>query len=117
MTTSKSKAKGSAFERLVANYVGGKRTYSSGQHKDVGDVHLNFDRLPDRDHPLPYSYKVVFECKDVAQQNWSEWLKECAAERENARARYGFVVWKRRQRPVSESYVVMTLKQLMELLG
>lgn len=110
MTTSKSKARGSAFERSVAVYIGGKRIISRGEHKDVGDVHLVIDKSQyDK-------YLVTFECKDVIKPSWTEWLEQTERERKNANARYGFLVWKRRGKSVGESLVVMTLTQLIGLL-
>lgn len=111
MTTSKSKARGSAFERSVAVYIGGKRIISRGQHQDVGDVHLDISGLGEEAGCL-----VIFECKDVVKPSWTEWLEQTERERKNANARYGFLVWKRRGKGVGESLVVMTLTQLIGLL-
>jgi Holliday junction resolvase len=110
--TSANKAKGSQFERDVAKYLRANgfpeadRRYGAGVRYDKGDL----VGVPG----------FVIECKNQAKINLAEFVAEAIAEAANAGVEFGVAVVKRRQRPVSESYVVMTLEQfavIAERLG
>jgi len=60
---------------------------------------------------------VVIECKAEKAIALGEYMNEVAVETKNASARVGVAVVKRRQKPVGEAYVVMTLDQFVELLA
>ena len=106
------KARGSAFEREVVNYLKergftyAERLYGAGRWDDKGDITLGADRFR----------RFIHECKNHAALKFSEWLAEAEVERQNAKAKYGVVIAKRRNKPASQAYVVMTLETWTELL-
>ena len=97
------KAKGTRFESAVRDYFN-----SSGQsaHRiaqagaDVGDIHLNGT--------------WALQCKDVAQQRYKEWVDDVDDQRLAAGLHFGAVVHKRRNAPVGDALVVMSLDQFAE---
>ena len=105
--TNANKNKGSAWERAIVaffreqgfTYV--ERAYGAGRPDDVGDI----SGLPG----------LVIEAKNHKTLDFSAWLREAEVERVNARADYGIVVAKRRNKPTSEAYVVMTLADFARL--
>lgn len=104
---STSRAKGTAFETAVVRYLNehgfpyAERRALAGTN-DKGDI----TGVPG----------VMFECKSVKTITLSEFMGEVDAQKANARAQIGVAVIKRRQKPVSRSYVVMDLEQFVELL-
>ena len=89
--SSKSKAKGSAFERACRDHAAARlgvrveRTVA-GARLDRGDLAgLTWHGEP-----------VVVECKDCKQQRPGEWMAETLRERDNARAAAGLLVTHRR---------------------
>lgn len=101
------KAAGTRFERSVADYLSEyfeddavDRQVKTGS-RDVGDIRGVYMR----------GSRVVIECKDYGgRHQLPEWLEEAEAERGNADAAYGVVVWKRRGVTApEEQYVTMTL--------
>ncbi len=103
MTNSNAK-KGSLFESKVRDFLNstGQAAHRIAQAgADEGDVHLNGS--------------WCLQCKDVAQQRYAEWLPEMDQQRLNAGMRFGAVIHKRRNRPVGESLVVMTLDQFSDI--
>lgn len=106
--TTPEKAKGSQFERDVAGYfnergyVSVERRYGAGNTMDKGDL----NGMPG----------FVFECKNLGRITLASIVDEALTEQENAKARYGVSIIKRRRRHVKESYVVLTLEQFISLL-
>ena len=103
------KVKGTRFESDVANYLTARKPYpverrASHGAADRGDL----IGVPD----------WVVECKNV--QAWAKGLHlfvyEAECEAENAGVPFGAVVVKRRNRPVEDAYVVMSLRQFVEVL-
>ncbi len=103
------KRKGSAYERDVVGYLRGhgfpeaERAYGAGRPDDVGDI----ANVPG----------VTMEVKNHNHIDLASFVDEAEHEAENARTPYGVAVVKRRQRPVAESYVVMTLETFTRLLN
>lgn len=104
--TNPAKAKGSAYERLVVGYLrkhgfDAERTYGAGRQDDRGDIRGLAE--------------TVIECKDVQRIDLSTIVDEAKREGDNAKARLAVSVIKRRNRNVSESYVVMPLSDFVLL--
>ena len=100
--------KGARFERAVRDFLAvvfGKfyvvRPHQEG-YNDVGDIHLD-----------PFT----LQAKDVTRLDISGWLSDVETQRQNAGARYGAVVWKRRQRPAGDAVVMMTLDTFRALVA
>ena len=108
---SRERAKGSAFERRVRDFLRERlatdaNRLPAGAAKDVGDVHV--DGLP-----------VTFECKDHARMELSAWLDEAVRESDNAGTAFGVVVHHRRGRGAKrfdETYVTMRLGDFAQLM-
>jgi len=104
---SKSKAKGTAFERLIADHLAqywpfADRAPLTG-NKDRGDI----SGTPG----------IVWELKNAKTLRLSEWLDEAETERDNASAEVGVLVVKRRgyARP-GDQYAVVSLADMIFLL-
>ena len=103
----KSKAKGTAFERLIADHLKTWWPYADRApltgNKDRGDI----SGIPG----------LVWELKNAKTLRLSEWLEEAETERQNANADHGLLVVKRRGhgRP-ADQYAILTLGQLIHLL-
>jgi Holliday junction resolvase len=105
---SKSKAKGTAFETLIVNYL--RDTYPNVERRTLSGIH-------DKGDIAGTNKKLVWECKDHKTLNFSGWLNEAEVERENAGAEFGIVVAKRRGHgSASSQYAVLTLETLVQLL-
>lgn len=106
--THPNRAKGDRFERAVVAFMREhgfpyvERAYGAGRPDDLGDL----DGVPG----------VCISVKDVAVSRLSEWLDEAKEQAQRGRKALSVVVWKRRQRPPEESYVVMTLATFCELV-
>ena len=105
-------AKGSSFERLIADcldlHVDDRidRRVKTGT-KDKGDI----GGLRHR------GARVVVECKSVARMNLAGWIGEAEIERGNDDALVGLVVFKRRGKGKAlDQYVAMTVRDLIALL-
>lgn len=102
-----SRAIGTRYETLVVGHAKehgfpqAERRSGNGRF-DRGDVNLG----------VP----VVLECKAAKSWDLSGWMGETAVETETAGADFGFLVVKRPRRGVGDSYVVMELHQLWQLL-
>lgn len=111
---SRSKQKGSAFERLVADYLAEQmnddridRAPLAGT-KDKGDI---------AGVRSPFG-RVVLELKNHNRQELAVWVDEAEIERGNADALVGAVVHKRRGKgQAGDQYVTLTLDGLVKLLG
>ena len=98
------KARGTRWESAVRDFLN-----STGQdaHRvaqagaDVSDVHLNG--------------LWALQCKDQAQQRYAEWIPAAEQQAANAGLPLSVVVHKRRNRPVGEALVVMSLDQFADL--
>jgi len=105
--TNPQKAKGSAFERLIVNYLRGHgfrvdRT-RAGWSDDKGDIHgiTGF----------------TWECKNQKALNLSGWIKELLAECQNAGTRLGAVIHKKRgTTDAADQYATLPLWMLVQLL-
>ena len=106
--TSPQARKGSTFERDVVRCLHAhghryaERSYGAGRPDDVGDI----DGIPG----------VVIECKNYRTIDLAGFMDEAETERVNAGAELAVVVVKRRQKPAGQSYAVLTLHDLAELL-
>lgn len=110
---SKSKQKGTAFERLIADFLNENLPgeidraplYGNGDRGDISGVKSPFG-------------KVVIECKNVTKLSLSQWVEQADVERGNADAHVGVVVHKRRGKgEAKHQYVTMTLENFTKLLG
>lgn len=108
---SREKAKGSAFERKVRDFLRDRlgveaNRLPAGAAKDVGDVHA--DGLP-----------VAIECKNHARMELSRWMDEAVRESDNAGTRFGVVVHHRPGRGAKrfeDTYVTMRLGDFAQLV-
>lgn len=104
---SKSKQKGTAFEREIVDYLRTWFPYAERApltgNKDRGDI----SGTPG----------IVWECKNHRAMNLAEWVDQAQTEMANADAEIGIVVHKRRGRgnPGSQ-YATIPLYQLVDLL-
>lgn len=103
----RSKDKGTAFERLVAEYLRRFWPYADRApltgNKDRGDI--------------AGTPGIVWECKNAKTLRISEWLEETETERLNATADIGVLVVKRRgYGPAQDQYAIMRLENLVDLL-
>jgi len=103
------KIKGTRYEGEVADYIDARKPYPVERRA----LHGSVDRgdlvgVPD----------WAIECKAV--QAWAKelhsFIHEAEVQAENAGVPFGCVVVKRRNRPVEDSYVVMSLRQFTEVL-
>ena len=98
------KAKGTRFESAVRDYLNstGQSAHRIAQAgADVADVHLNGS--------------WALQCKDVAQQRYKDWVDDVEDQRLAAGLHFGAVVHKRRNAPVGDALVVMSLDQFAEI--
>lgn len=106
--TNPNRRKGDAFERALVAYFRehgfpyAERAYGAGRPDDVGD--------------LDGVGALCVSAKDCGTARLPEWLAEVEDQRERGRKRLGVVIWKRRRRPIGETYVVMTLASFCELV-
>ncbi len=103
MTNSNAK-KGSLFESKVRDFLNstGQSAFRVAQAgADLSDVHLNG--------------LWALQCKDATQQRYSEWVPAAGQQATNAGLTFSAVIHKRRNRPLGESLVVMTLDQFSDL--
>lgn len=106
---SKSKAKGTAFETFIVNYL--RDYYPNVERRTLGGQYDKGD-ISGTDNEL------VWECKDHKTLKLSEWLKEADTERQNAGASYGIVVAKRKGcGDPGQQYALLPLKELLSLLS
>jgi hypothetical protein len=103
----RSKDKGTAFERLVADYLRRFWPYADRApltgNKDRGDI--------------AGTPGIVWECKNAKTIRLSEWLEETETERLNADADHGVLIVKRRgYGPAQDQYAIMRLENLVDLL-
>lgn len=107
---SKSKAKGTAAETSIVNYLK-ENTFTSATRNppqgsnDKGDINI------------PTTPGLVIEVKNCVRLELSEWIKEAKKEKENANALVG-VVWHKRKGTTNpgEFYVTMSGEDFLQLL-
>lgn len=106
---SKSRAKGTLLETAIKNYFqeqgfDAERIALQGKN-DIGDIRI-------------VGIDSVFELKNCKKIELSKWVKETEVERQNAKKRFGFCIFKRRgtNKP-DEQFVLMTVGQLVEILA
>lgn len=105
--TSPQKAKGSRFERKIADYLNGagfttERT-RVGWQDDRGDIHGIHD--------------FTIECKNHARMNLAGWIEEMKAETINNDTVLGVVIHKRKGKSdPADQYATMPLWMLVLLL-
>jgi hypothetical protein len=107
--TTPQKAKGSQWERDVADYFRehgfpmADRRYGAGVAQDKGDL----VGIPN----------FAVECKNQANIDLAGFVDEALIEAKHAGARFGCAIVKRRRKNTKDAYVVMTLEQFSELIG
>lgn len=115
MTRSRATARkaGSAFERLVADYLAAwvddriDRRVKTGA-KDRGDI----------GGLRVHGHRVVIECKDTSRIELGNWATETEIQRGNDDALAGLIVHKRRGHALPEDqWVTLTLGDLVALLN
>lgn len=106
------RAKGSSFERLIADYLASngfpfadRRVKSGSKDKgDVGGVHVNGERL-------------VLECKNTSKISLGTWAAEAEVERVNDAALAGVIVHKRHGKgKAGDQWVTLTLADFAAIL-
>lgn len=112
----RNKAKGTSFEVLIRDYLISKgfinahRPALSGGN-DTGDINGIARPIPPR--------KVAIQCKNQKTLKLSEWLNDTVAQAERLDGAVPALVVKRvgkGEKALGESYVVMRLQDLVELL-
>lgn len=105
--SSKSKQKGTAMESLVKDYfnsfgLDADRLTLHGKN-DVGDIRVT-------------GIDAVFEVKNCVKLELSKWIEETVKERDNAKKRWGFTVFKRKGKGApGQQFVLMELEQLIDI--
>lgn len=107
MTVSKSKAKGTAWETEIVNYLRSRGV----AHAERRSLSGSADRGDIAGVP-----GVVWEAKATKGLTLSEFMAEAEAERINDKATYGAVIYKRRMKNVSQAAVILPLWQFVDLL-
>jgi hypothetical protein len=107
--TSPERRKGTGFELEIVNFLRthgfpfAERAYGAGRPDDRGDI----DGIPG----------WTLEAKNHKEFDLAGWCREALEESLNARTSWWAVIAKRRNRPVSDAYVVMPLEQFARLLA
>ncbi|MEU4580011.1 hypothetical protein [Nonomuraea sp. NPDC023979] len=103
--SSPSKAKGTRWEREVADYL--------------AETIPGVDRIGSRDFgsgDLAVPWPIPHECKNERKITLSEYAKQLKAIKARLNAPAGVMVVKAPRKPVSEAYVVMTLEEWRRIL-
>jgi hypothetical protein len=110
---SASKQKGTAFERLIADFLAwemqddniDRRALTGGKDRgDISGVKVG-------------PYRLTVECKNVRTMALSQWVKEAETEAGNDAALAGVVIHKRRgYGRAADQYVTMTARDLVVIL-
>ena len=100
------KRKGSAFERLIADYLAERNPCEripAGATLDRGDL---------------WTEAAAIQCKNHRTLSLGAWLRDAMEQQANAGKRLHALVVKRKGTTApAEQFVVMTLEQFRELLG
>lgn len=109
---SRSKAKGTSFERLVAD---GLAAALNDDRIDRAPLRGTGDRGDIAGLRSPFG-KVAVECKAVARMDLSGWVAEAETERGNADAIAGVVIHKRKGKGrFADQYVTMRVADFLAL--
>ena len=104
---SKQRAKGTAFETSIVRYLQQWWPYAERRALHGGADQGDITGTPG----------IVWECKNHNTLKLSEWLRETETERENARAKVGVLIAKRRGvADPGEQYAVVPLRVMAQLL-
>ncbi|WP_440708796.1 hypothetical protein [Herbiconiux sp. YIM B11900] len=107
---SRSKARGTAFERLLAD---GFAAALDDDRIDRAVMRGSADRGDLTPIRSPHGL-IIIEAKNVKRQALAEWVGEAQAEAGNADALAGFVVHKRRGKgQFQDQYVTATVRELL----
>jgi hypothetical protein len=100
------KRKGSAFERLICDYLAERmpcERIPAGATLDRGDL---------------WTEAAAIQCKNCRSLSLGAWLRDAMEQQVNARKRWHALVVKRKgTTDPAEQFVVMSLQQFRELLG
>lgn len=109
---SKSRARGTAFERLIAD---GLANALNDDRIDRAPLRGTADRGDIANLRSPFG-KVAVECKNVARLDLAGWTTEADAERGNADAIAGVVIHKRRGKgQFLDQYVTLTVRDFLAI--
>lgn len=109
---SKSKQKGTSFERMVAD---GLSAHFDDGRIDRAPLRGTSDRGDIAGLRSPFG-KVAVECKNVAKLNLAGWVDEAETERGNLDAVAGVVIHKRpRKGQFLDQYVTMSVRDFLAL--
>lgn len=110
---SKSKQRGTSFERLIADGFAGAL---DDDRIDRAPLRGNADRGDISNVRTPFG-KLAIECKNVSRTDLSGWVTEAQTEAGNADAIAGIVVHKRRGKgQFIDQYVTMSVRELLALV-
>lgn len=115
MTRSRASAKqaGSAFEKLVADYLQDELDDDRIERRVMGGVN---DR-GDISNVRFFGHRVVIECKNVSATSLGSWVEEAHVEAGNDDALFGAVAHKRRGKGrAADQFVTMTLADFVKIL-
>ena len=97
--------KGQRWESAVRDYLNSagmnNATRVAQAGTDVGDIHLNG--------------LFAIQCKDVAAAAYPAWVRAAEEQADAGNMRWGVVAHKKRNRPVGEAHVVMSLDTFEEI--
>ena len=110
---SASKQKGTAFERLIADFLARELADDNIDRRAMQGLNDRGDISGIRVGP----YRLVVECKNVRTMALSAWVKEAETEASNDAALAGVVVHKRRgYGQAGDQYVTMTARDLVAII-
>ena len=105
--TNPSKQKGTTFETAIVNYLNANGYPYAERRALAGSVDKgDIAGLPG----------IVIEAKATKALAVSTHLAETEAERQNAKADYGILIWKRPRQPIHQAACIIPLDQLVTLL-
>lgn len=104
--TNTNKARGTAFETAVVNYLR-EHGYPDAERRALHGKHDRGDLIG-----VPWAV----ECKNHSRLDLAGWVAQARAEAVNAGAPVGVVVHKARGRGVADSYVTLTLADFVRLM-
>jgi hypothetical protein len=110
---SASKQKGTAFERLIADFLAWELADDNIDRRAMQGLNDRGDIAGVRVGP----YRLAVECKNVRTMALSQWVKEAAMEAGHDSALAGVVIHKRRgYAKAGDQYVTMTARDLVAIL-
>ena len=111
---SKQKTKGSAFEKLVADFLARALGDDRIERRTVQGANDRGDIAGFRIH----GKRAVIECKNCVRLELAKWMDEAETERCNDDADFAFVVFKRKgcgEKSIGRTYVLTDLETLAAL--